>query len=118
VGTEHFTPSQRLNKFDRFGGQQTREYTARPVQEKPIVRGVTSSEFKKTDSENILKYFTNRKTTCGELRGRDADKTVTLVGWLDNKRHGKFLQMRDGYGTTQIVIKDLVSREDFKLFDI
>lgn len=46
----------------------------------------------------------NRETTCGELRKEDVGRNVTLVGWLDSKKHGKFLQLKDGYGITQIIV--------------
>lgn len=74
-------------------------------------RGITSIEYKRATSENILKYFTNRQTTCGELRMDDVGKLVTLVGWLDSKKHGRFLQLKDGYGQTQIIIDSEVGFE-------
>ena len=48
-----------------------------------------------------------RTHTCGELRKKDAGKKVTLAGWVDKIRaFGKmtFLDVRDRYGKTQIVI--------------
>jgi aspartyl-tRNA synthetase len=67
-------------------------------------KGITSIEYKKSASENIIKYFTNRKLTCGDLRRDNVGQNVNLVGWLDSKKHGKFLQLKDGYGITQIII--------------
>lgn len=52
----------------------------------------------------------NREVTCGELRKEDVGRVVSLVGWLDSKKHGKFLQLKDGYGMTQII----VDSEDWK----
>lgn len=69
------------------------------------LRGLTSIEYKRASSENIVKYFVNRKLTCGELRREDVGRHVTLVGWLDSKKHGKFLQLKDGYGITQIIVE-------------
>lgn len=70
-----------------------------------VSRTVTSFEFKKINgSKGLLDRLNNRLTTCGELRAIDVGKHVTLVGWIDRKKHGKFLHLRDGYGQTQIVI--------------
>ena len=52
-----------------------------------------------------------RTHTCGELRASDAGKSVVLLGWVNRRRdHGNliFLDLRDRYGITQIVLdKDL-----------
>ncbi|MDR1901632.1 MAG: aspartate--tRNA ligase [Treponema sp.] len=48
-----------------------------------------------------------RTSTCGELRGIDEGKTVILNGWVHRKRdHGgiSFINLRDRYGITQIVV--------------
>lgn len=38
------------------------------------------------------------------MRRDDVGCLTTLVGWLDSKKHGKFLQLKDGYGITQVII--------------
>ncbi len=50
-----------------------------------------------------------RTHNCGELRKEDAGKSVTLCGWLASIRdYGNFifLNLRDRYGITQIVVED------------
>ena len=50
-----------------------------------------------------------RTTTCGELTIKDLDKKVTLAGFVSTIRdHGgvMFVDLRDHYGTTQIVVHD------------
>jgi aspartyl-tRNA synthetase len=53
----------------------------------------------------------HRTHTCGQLRAADAGQTVTLMGWVNRRRdHGSliFLDVRDRYGITQVVLdKDL-----------
>ena len=49
----------------------------------------------------------HRTHTCGALRADDIGKTVRVAGWLQNARdHGGvlFVDMRDQYGITQVVI--------------
>jgi aspartyl-tRNA synthetase len=50
-----------------------------------------------------------RTNNCGELTINEVDKLVKLSGWINRKRdHGQllFIDLRDHYGITQIVIED------------
>ena len=55
-----------------------------------------------------------RTNTCGELTDTDADKEVTLQGWVNTRRdHGGvvFIDLRDRYGLTQVRFDPQVSKE-------
>ena len=60
-----------------------------------------------------------RTHTCGQLGSADVDAIVKLSGWVHNKRdHGGvlFIDLRDHYGITQLVIDEQLcplKAEDF-----
>ena len=51
-----------------------------------------------------MKYFENRDITCNDIRRDDIGKTVTVVGWINSVKNTKFMQLKDGYGQTQIIV--------------
>ena len=55
-----------------------------------------------------------RTNTCGELTLKEEGAEVTLIGWCDTIRdHGNltFIDLRDRYGITQIVMDHKKSDE-------
>ena len=50
-----------------------------------------------------------RSNTCGELRATNIGQTVTLAGWVQKIRNlgaMTFIDLRDRYGITQIVVEE------------
>lgn len=61
----------------------------------------------------IMENF-KRTVTCGELKKANSKSRVTLNGWVDRSRnHGGilFINLRDRYGITQVVVDDDASAE-------
>jgi aspartyl-tRNA synthetase len=59
-----------------------------------------------------------RTHTCGELRSKNSGSTVILNGWVHSVRwHGNvvFIDLRDRYGKTQIVIDSNISKKNFNI---
>ena len=58
-----------------------------------------------------------RTHTCSELNVKDAGKRVKLCGWVGSRRdHGSliFIDIRDGFGITQVVFNPQPNRETHK----
>lgn len=58
--------------------------------------------------------FTKRTVTCGELQKKDDKKKVVLNGWVHRIRnHGSiyFINLRDRYGITQVVVDSDASKK-------
>jgi aspartyl-tRNA synthetase len=55
-----------------------------------------------------------RDVTCGDLRAADEGRDVRIAGWVHRRRdHGRlhFIDLRDRYGVTQVVINESESPE-------
>ena len=55
-----------------------------------------------------------RDVTCGDLRAGDEGRVVRIAGWVHRRRdHGRlhFIDLRDRYGVTQVVINEAESPE-------
>ncbi len=60
--------------------------------------------------------FNKRTHNCGELRENNKGEQVVLNGWIDNQRNLGgviFIQMRDRWGITQVVVEDTENKELF-----
>lgn len=53
--------------------------------------------------------YTYRTHTCGELTAKDSGKSVVLCGWLEYVRLDRFIILRDGYGSTQLIAPENTS---------
>ncbi|OQR69003.1 aspartate--tRNA ligase [Tropilaelaps mercedesae] len=56
-----------------------------------------------TENAPGLNSFSGRTHTCNQLNSDDLGKRVVLCGWVSFKRMF-FLQLRDGYGATQVMV--------------
>jgi len=62
----------------------------------------------------MAEHFSKRTATCGGLTKADDKKAVVLNGWVHRHRdHGMihFINLRDRYGITQVIVDDDSSKE-------
>lgn len=62
--------------------------------------------------------FWNRSHTCGDLNKSFAEKDITIMGWVDSRRDlGNliFIDLRDRYGITQVVLDPSLCPEAHQL---
>jgi hypothetical protein len=63
-----------------------------------------------TESSSVTSRFALRTHTCGDLNEKIIGQEVYLCGWVEHKRLGRFLTLRDGYGAAQLVAPNNVSK--------
>jgi len=63
------------------------------------------------ESPSVTSRFARRTYTCGDLNEGVIGQEVHLCGWVELKRLGRFLTLRDGYGSAQLVAPNNVSME-------
>lgn len=70
--------------------------------------GLVNEKVSSLEKNLPVNRYAKRSHTCGELRIENVDETVTLSGWVEFQRMGKFVILRDGYGSTQLLIPEEV----------
>lgn len=56
--------------------------------------------------------YVSRTHTCGELTLENVGEEVKLSGWMEFQRMGgKFIILRDSYGSTQLLIPEDVCKQ-------
>jgi hypothetical protein len=65
--------------------------------------------FLHAESPSVTSRFARRTHTCGDLNEDTIGHEVHLCGWVELKRLGRFLTLRDGYGAAQLVAPNNVS---------
>ncbi|XP_060844907.1 aspartate--tRNA ligase, mitochondrial isoform X1 [Rhopalosiphum padi] len=82
---------------------------AKTVDDKEIVKEHKyASGFHNFSNVNL---YTSRTHTCNQLRIEDSGKSVILCGWVEYIRLNRFIILRDGYGSTQLIIPEKTSIE-------
>ena len=56
-----------------------------------------------SESASVTSKFARRTHTCSDLTEDRIGEEVHLCGWVELKRLGRFLTLRDGYGAAQLV---------------
>ncbi|GFG33298.1 hypothetical protein Cfor_01797 [Coptotermes formosanus] len=74
-----------------------------PNKSLPTHNRITSEEYAKCESPSVTSRFARRTHTCGDLNEDTIGHEVHLCGWVELKRLGRFLTLRDGYGAAQLV---------------
>ncbi|XP_043275211.1 aspartate--tRNA ligase, mitochondrial [Venturia canescens] len=62
------------------------------------------AKFEATNDVLPVNKFVKRSHTCGELCASNVGMEVQLCGWMEYQRMGKFITLRDAYGSTQLII--------------
>lgn len=66
----------------------------------------TTSKCLTSQPPTLVNEFTFRSHNCGQLRASDEGRSVTVCGWVQFQRGGKFITLRDSYGVIQLIVPD------------
>jgi hypothetical protein len=75
-----------------------------------VVSFYFSCSVSSTESPSVTSRFARRTHTCGDLSENTIGQEVHLCGWVELKRLGRFLTLRDGYGAAQLVAPNNVRK--------
>ncbi|HVI41965.1 MAG TPA: Asp-tRNA(Asn)/Glu-tRNA(Gln) amidotransferase subunit GatB, partial [Anaerovoracaceae bacterium] len=97
--------------YGKYAGRKTIPQGDGPMENGLAENGAAESSFAESGLEpiSVFQSQTYRTKNCGELILADVGREVKLAGWVNTVRnHGgvAFIDLRDHYGITQVVVTD------------
>lgn len=71
-----------------------------------VVANKSVSLIKEREAVLPINKYVLRTHTCGELTHKNLGENVKLNGWMEFQRMGKFITLRDSYGSTQLLVPE------------
>lgn len=75
-----------------------------------VVANKSVSLIKEREAVLPINKYVLRTHTCGELTHKNLGENVKLNGWMEFQRMGKFITLRDSYGSTQLLVPEDVCK--------